>query len=337
MKSHRLRVGVSPLIMPDRGARFQRPFSAFTLVELLVVITIIGILIALLLPAVQAAREAARRLQCQNNLKQLGLALHNYHSVFNCFPAAESVDYMNDTTKDIRGNPLWFVILGYIEQNNLEEQFDYDIGYSNWLTLHPEYIEKQFPFYQCPSDDRIVQYSYLRDYFGCAGGATPANPQQPRGFRGLTFSDGLFLPNRWRRFADVSDGSSSTFAIGESVHVSKFGLGPGYAVSTQGGPCPWWGGCGCAYPQGQETPCSNPYRWSLGRGFRSTYYAINSNILPMADNEDADAPFGSYHSGGAHFVFADGHVGFINDTIDMAMYRALGSIANRETISGVSY
>ena len=248
------------------------------------------------------------------------------------------MDYLNDTHVDIRGNPLYFVILAFVEQNNLEEQFDYSIGYSNWLTAHPEYIDKQFPFYQCPSDDRITQYPNLRDYFGCMGGKTFAGPaNREPGFRGYTFNDGLFQPNRWHRFADIADGSSSSFALGESVHVSKFGLGPGYGISTQGGPCPWWGGCGCIYPAGGETPCSDPYKWSMGRGFRHTYYALNSSILPMADNQDADAPFGSFHSGGAFFVFADGHVSFINETIDMPVYRALGSIGGGETISGVEY
>ena len=325
----------------DAAAKRKSAPRAFTLVELLVVITIIGMLIALLLPAVQAAREAARRLQCTNNLKQLGLALQNYASSFNTFPSGESIHIVtNETGVDIRGNPLYFVIMGYIEQANLEDEFDYAIGYYNWLQTHPQYIDKQFPFYQCPSDDRVSEYPSLRDYFGVTGGKTPASPT--RGFRGYSFDDGLFGINRWRKFADIQDGTSSTFAIGESVHNTRFGLSPADDAGSgpnEGSPVPWYGGCGCAHSNGatDDNPCPDPTLWSLGRGFRSTLNPLNMVINPMQPQDDQEAPFGSYHSGGAHFAFCDGHVSFINDTIDMPVYRALSTIAGGEIISGTSY
>ncbi|MBN1395886.1 MAG: DUF1559 domain-containing protein [Pirellulales bacterium] len=321
--------------------------NAFTLVELLVVITIIGILIALLLPAVQAAREAARRAQCTNNLKQLGLALQNYHSQYNCFPAAESIRIVtNNTGVDIRGNPLYFVIMSFVEQANMEDLFDYEAGYYNWIYTannrdgrdHREYLEKPFPFFQCPSDSRATEYPALRDYFGVAGGKT----MLVDGWRGAAFADGLFAINRWHRFADVSDGSASTFAIGESVHNSRFGMGDNDNTSSgpnEGSPAFWFGGCGCANTPGAtpDDPCPDPAYWSIGRGFRTTYVALNTEINPMYPTDDQNAPFGSYHSGGAHFVFCDGHVAFLNDSININVYQALSTIAGGEIVSGTGY
>ena len=312
-----------------------RESHGFTLVELLVVITIIAILIALLLPAVQAAREAARRTQCQNNLKQLGLALHNYESAYGTFPAGESIGIADDTGVDVRGNPLYFVMLGYIEQNGLESKINYSIGYSNWLTLHPEYTYWRFPVYQCPTDYRVQdpKLSSLRDYFGCVGGKTSVQVC----WLGHEFIDGMFTINRWRRFRDIKDGSANTFAIGESVHPALYGLGPGYGIAAQGGPAPWFGGCGCQHGGSDYNPCPSPSGWSLGRGFRSTLNPINVNFMPMASSQENDAPFGSYHPGGTHFAFVDGHVSFINDTIDMNTYRALSTIAGDELIPGNAY
>ncbi|MCD4727367.1 MAG: DUF1559 domain-containing protein, partial [Pirellulales bacterium] len=184
-------------VREDRSA-LRPPPSAFTLVELLVVITIIGILIALLLPAVQAAREAARRLQCQNNLKQIGLALHNYHSVYGCFPAAESVSIPQQCTTDCRGSPIYMVILPYVEQSGLENAYDYnsDRGWHSWLfeNIGPNgrnvYSELRLDFFVCPSDDRSSLYPFIRDYFAVVGGKPPREAFN-WGY-GDVFIDGLF-------------------------------------------------------------------------------------------------------------------------------------------------
>lgn len=342
-----------------RNGRINDGFTparrAFTLVELLVVITIIGILIALLLPAVQAAREAARRAQCQNNLKQLGLALQNYHSANNCFPAADSVTIPEQCSADCRGTPLYISMMPFIESESLSDNFDSNCpqGWTTWSHQNPDpdnwnpLAKLPLKAYQCPSDDRQNEYLNIRVYYGVAGGGSNTADERSCIYGDL-FTDGLFAMNRWRRFADIRDGSSSTFAIGESVHAAFLGVAystsaggvssaSGYGVPATGAPTAWFSGGSCGGGCG-------PRNQDLGRGCRSTLNPINLSLLPFqcspgsqSCNLENEVPFGSYHSGGAHFAFADGHVSFINDTINFNLYKALSTIAGGELISGVDY
>lgn len=191
--------------------------------------------------------------------------------------------------------------------------------------------------YQCPSDDRVTVSQDLRVYFGVAGGMLNSNDERSCVY-GNVFTDGMFAMNKWRRFANISDGSSCTLAIGESSHNAFGGLNPDGGIESpprygdEGGYAPWWFGGTCP----RNPPCS-PVGQSIGRHIRSTFNPINLVIYPLESQYENEVPFGSRHSGGAHFVYADGHVGFLNDTINMNTYRNLSTIVGGEIIAGVEY
>jgi prepilin-type N-terminal cleavage/methylation domain-containing protein/prepilin-type processing-associated H-X9-DG protein len=301
---------------------------AFTLVELLVVIAIIGILIGLLLPAINAAREAGRRAQCQNNLKQIGLALLGYHDARGVFPCGTTIYVPRQCSgSDCRGTPVYVAILPYMEFSSWEKNFDYvdKWGYQGWWNAHPEAATTAMPTFICPSDVRSRQYPNIRDYFGVTGGRTLT----VHNFRGDVYRDGLFGINLKNSTVKVLDGTAHSLAFGESVHVALYGMGPGYGIADQGGPAYWLDGTGC-----QLSDNCAPTSHSLGRGLRNTKNPINANILPMAPDEENDAPFGSYHPAGAHFGYIDGHVSYLNESINMTIYQAISTIAGGEVVSG---
>ena len=186
---------------------------AFTLVELLVVIAIIGILIALLLPAVQAAREAARRSQCSNNMKQFGLALHNYHDTFKVFPPSAI-----NSPDDLGGEAIaaWVLILPFMEQTAIHDMWDFNYGQND--SHNHEANRQTVAAYFCPSkprsklrgDDSASNYSSSAygDYATCAGTGHSNNTNS-------FYWKGLFGSNSRTAFRDITDGTSNTFAMGE--------------------------------------------------------------------------------------------------------------------------
>lgn len=294
---------------------------AFTLVELLVVIAIIGILVGLLLPAVQAAREAARRMQCQNNLKQIGLAVHNYHDVYKMFPNANS----NST---LEGGSLFVAILPHVEQSNSYRL--YDFTKSNRDPHNRQVVSQQIPFYYCPSDARRRNVPSCSSDSGRAPGTYAACMgredynqywsfmRQPR-----PTLDGMIVysdtTDRKTKFASVTDGSSNTFLVGETAYNL-----PDYKFS--------FGDC-----RGQSrfsfTYWCNPFPGSTAC---TTEYGFNPK--DVADDGVFDSgwvrSFRSDHVGGVQFVFGDGSVHFISENIAVEILDRLAARNDGEVVSG---
>jgi prepilin-type N-terminal cleavage/methylation domain-containing protein len=307
-----------------------RQRTGFTLVELLVVIAIIGILVALLLPAVQAARESARRTQCSNNMKQIGLALHNYHESFQKFPYGW----------DNRGVGWTLHLLPFVELNSIYSTIHFqESGPGNWDSGSENQVacETVIPVYRCPSMplDEHVDYNGIAgrvpgSYRGCSGSQSSSDDASTIVIPGSTSlenikQNGVFYACSSVRFPDVSDGTSNTIFVGESrtdPDFSKDGQGMDfwYIGSPQADPCACDGGTG-----GTE------FTEFVG----STLAPMNAvQKRPEISGVLMELGFGSYHVSGAQFLMGDGNVRFIPDTIDSTVYLGLGSVNGSEVVSG---
>lgn len=355
-------------MIADQEAKLTRPESsrpAFTLVELLVVIAIIGILVALLLPAVQSAREAARANQCKNNLKQIGLGILNYESAHSELPPGSQVDPDRDCQGGIncRGIGMYVLIFPYLEQGAIDDRvstlLDQRTNGKGWawvvISGSEDLVELRIPLYACPSTSVWQNVGPRRDYAGVVGGGirtlpgTPEPQRNPRakGDRGNVYIDGVFVLNRPLPLRRVTDGTSQTFAVGESISPTLYGYAPGYGNEecesagygysrgdeNCGGPGTWWHGGG-GHPEPKTT--ADYATWSYGRMLLPLQSQLNSQYVDpqLAPDETNEAAFSSDHLGGnVHFLFVDGHVEAISDSADHRSLQYRSTFASGEVIS----
>lgn len=303
-----------------------RRSTGFTLVELMVVLAIIGLLVALILPAVQQAREAARRTQCNNHLKQIGLALHNYHDLHNTFPPGFTGGF--EAHKDDKRWGWGVFILPHLDQAPLYNALDPTDRSLFKLIFTPELIpliQLRVSTYLCPSDSTELLAHVNHDFTGRP--PPPVGPPLPlpitpnhinhRGVKSSTSSYAGSFGDFWRpregiwnlsylrgngvmgclsrvRIRNIKDGTSNTFAVGERTYEN-------YAATWVGVEA--WNQC---------------TTWGVSMVAGTTYYRLNepATVYPFTCDGFGAAGFSSSHNGGANFLMCDGSVRFVSENID---------------------
>ena len=301
-----------------------RSACGFTLIELLVVIAIIAVLVGLLLPAVQAAREAARRAQCSNNLKQIGLAMHSYHSVYDTFPPAYITAVVNNPALPETG-PGWgwaVMILSDLEQKPLYQGINFslqitDPGSMTARTTSPS-------AFLCPSNagsGPVVATSLTGTAISTdlSAGQYVASAGQLEPGQFPASNNGVFYRNSRNGTRDITDGTSMTLMVGERSR--------NVADATWVGAVPIWQLC--TNPKWQVQECGPPSTMVLshtGSAGTGSIYVPNSKSSMVDD-------YWSLHPGGCNFLFCDGSVRFIRESVNPSIFSYLSTRAGGEAIS----
>jgi prepilin-type N-terminal cleavage/methylation domain-containing protein/prepilin-type processing-associated H-X9-DG protein len=344
-----------------------RTHRGFTLIELLVVIAIIAVLISLLLPAVQSAREAARRIQCVNNLKQIALATHNYHDTWGSFPAGESPGAICPNG----------VILPFLEQSGAYNALNFSAAgccAGRWLDCAPEtwtagqtmsaafICPSQFDTYRAstdPNDPGSYAPGYFRSSYAWNSGTWWPRTKSWDGIFGRTIMDDPDVdpPLGWTRIASVTDGLSGTLMVAEVApgpiltsaprtrvsdcyDVTGVTVTTPYlqaaaacnAISWQTGPIPWSG-----------TWRNKGYTWLEGSMWRNWFNTIRTPNQTCCTPELQSSwwyimkPASSYHPGGINAALADGSVRFFKESVALNVWMALGTRAGGEVVSSDAY
>ena len=330
-----------------RRNNWTRRLRAFTLIELLVVIAIIAILIALLLPAVQQAREAARRSTCRNQLKQIGLALHNYHDAFNMLPyAASGPGYMGTATGALVKNQTgWVLLLPYIDQTPLYNTINHSAAMGTWnpgggtlaggatiVAPNATATGTKIGLFLCPSDDGPNTIASPGGTYGCA----PGTPSYKASY-GFVVRDGMHWSNAasyyWvnedratrsmfgissnANFRDVTDGLSNTVAVSETTLDVYDGV-----------TAPW----ACTHHVGHGVQFSYSPSTTINNWYCCTWQTPPNTNFRAGRLGEWGSP-GSVHTGGMHVLMGDGSVRFISENLDTVTRQRIGFIADGQTVS----
>jgi prepilin-type N-terminal cleavage/methylation domain-containing protein len=315
--------------------RTKRPISrGFTLIELLVVIAIIAVLIALLLPAVQQAREAARRSQCKNNLKQQGIALHNYHDVYNMLPIG-----VNSTQTGGWGISFWVALLPYMDQAAIYGSFNFnqpDPGYTGSTPGNANGAivrGKVLPVLRCPSsplpgtkDTGSGIQTAIPNYAGLAGAVNDASggfqnsgssPQLNSDnccscpAQGIHARGGVLVAVKAVQFQEITDGMSNVIAVSETGDFAKDAAGVNVTITCNHG---WMMGTAGV----SETTSQRHFNLATLRYPPNAVKAVGGSVLPgVCNNDGANNGLYSAHTGGVHALLCDGTVRFVNENVDL--------------------